>query len=270
MSPSWRERVRIALSPHQVAMVRFSRGLTPRVIDRRCVPCPEGGGRANWAGAVDVLRDLLLHSNAYRGDATLILSNHFVRYMVLPWSVELFTEAEEMEFARTRFVQIYGLTARDWTIAMSPAPAGAGRLCAAVDQALIGAVAGAIAVSALRLVSVQPVLMAQFNQWRRRIGAGGWLVTAERGRLLVAWIRGGRWRSVRARPLNGASVPLAQVLGQERLLLSAGDAQKIFLATLDDVTVETDGLRVDRLLPAVPLPGAAGADASFALAMCGL
>ena len=50
------------------------------------------------------------------------------------------TEAEELEFARTRFIQVFGQSARDWTIVMSPAPAGASRLCAAVDEALVGAV----------------------------------------------------------------------------------------------------------------------------------
>ena len=270
MSLSWRERVRIALSPHQVAMVRFSRGLGARVMDRKSMPCAEAKGHENWAGAVEVLRDLLLHPNVGRGDATLILSSHFVRYVVLPWSGELVTEAEELEFARTRFLQVFGQSARDWTIAMSPAPAGASRLCAAVDQALIGAATGAVAASGLRLLSVQPALMAQFNEWRRRIGADGWLVIAEQGRLLVAWLSAGQWRSVRVRPLNDASVSLAQVLEQEQLLLSAGSANKVFLAKLGNVAVETDGLKVERLALPAPLARAAGANAGLALAMCGL
>jgi hypothetical protein len=270
VSLSWRERVRIALSPHQVAMVRFSRGLGPRVADRKTTPCAEAKGHENWAGAVEVLRDLLLHPNVGKGDATLILSSHFVRYVVLPWSGELVTEAEELEFARTRFIQVFGQSARDWTIAMSPAPAGASRLCAAVDQALIGAATGAVAASGLRLLSVQPALMAQFNEWRRRIGADGWLVVAEQGRLLVAWLSAGQWRSVRVRPLNNASVSLAQVLEQEQLLLSAGSVDKVFLAKLGNVAVEADGLKVERLALPAPLARAAGANAGLALAMCGL
>jgi hypothetical protein len=220
---------------------------------------------------VEVLRDLLVHPNVGKGEATLILSSHFVRYVVLPWSGELITEAEELEFARTRFIQVFGQWARDWTIVMSPAPAGASRLCAAVDAALIGAATGALAASGLRLRSVQPALMAQFNEWRRRIGADGWLAIAEQGRLLVAWIAGGQWRSVRARALNEAAVSLAQVLEQEQLLLSAGGANnKVFLAKLGNVAVETDGLKVERLALRASLARAAGANAGLALAMCGL
>jgi len=271
VSLSWRERVRIALSPHQVAMVRISPGLGPRVVDRKSMPCPEARGQESWAGAVEVLRDLLVHPNLGKGDATLILSSHFVRYMVLPWSGELITAAEEAEFARTRFIQVFGQSARDWTIVMSPAPAGASRLCAAVDQALIGAAAGAVAASGLRLLSVQPALMPQFNEWRRRIGADGWLAIAEQGRLLMAWISGGQWRSVRARPLNDVAVSLAQVLEQEQILLSVGSSSsKVFLAKLGNVAVETDGLKVERLALRAPLARAAGANAGLALAMCGL
>jgi len=267
VSLSWRERVRIALSPQQVAMVRLARGPKLRVIDHKCVACPEAAGRANWSGAVEALRDLLAHPNVGKGDATLILSSHFVRYAVLPWSAELVTEAEELEYARTRFVHVFGPAAAEWAIVMSPAPTGAGRLCAAADQALIDAASGAVAASALRLVSVQPALMAQFNEWRRQIGADGWLVAAEQGRLLVAWISGGQWRSVRARPLNGAAIPLAQVLEQERLLLSAGGNHKVFLATLGDIAVETDGLKVEQLAPRAR---AAKADSDLVLAMCGI
>ena len=271
MSRSWHERVRISVSPHQVALVRFSRGFRPRVVDRKSMPCPEARGQGNWANAVEVLRDLLVHPNVGKGEATLILSSHFIRYVVLPWSGELITEAEELEFARTRFLQVFGQSARDWAIVMSPAPAGASRLCAAVDRALIGAATGVVAGSGLRLLSVQPALMAQFNEWRSQIGADGWLATAEQGRLLIAWISGGQWRSVRVRPLNGSSFSLAQVLEQEQLLLSAGsDSNKVYLAKAGNVEVETDGLKVERLSLRAPFARAAGADAGLALAMCGL
>jgi hypothetical protein len=159
--------------------------------------------------------------------------------------------------------------AHDWSVVMTPATAGAGRLCAAVDQALLVAASGALTASPLRLASVQPALMALFNEWRRRIGEEGWLVIVEQGRLLVAWISGGEWRSVRARPLNGESLSLAQLLEQERLLLSAGDGQKVFLATLGEAGVRTDGLRVERLAPGPARSALDESDPGYALAMCG-
>ncbi|HEX7952887.1 MAG TPA: hypothetical protein VF523_07445 [Burkholderiales bacterium] len=214
---------------------------------------------------MEALRSLLVHPDAAKGRATIILSSQFVRYMVLPSSVKLLSAAEEREFARARFVQIYGQSALEWTIALSVTAFGTGRLCAAVDRALVGALATAVATSRLRLVSVQPVLMALFNESRRSMGGDCWLVIAEPERLLVAWICAGQWRSVRMRPLGGGAVILAEVLEQERLLLAAGGGQEIFLASLGDVVVHTDGLKIIRLAPRTERP-----DANFALAMCGL
>jgi hypothetical protein len=262
--------VRVALLPHQVALVRLARGFGARVIDRKSMPCGGASGAANWAPAVEALREMLAHPNIGKGDATLVLSSHFTRYLVVPWSAQLISPAEELELARARFAQVYGQAALDWSIVMSPAPAGAGRVCAAVDQALVAEVGNAVAASALRLRSVQPALMALFNEWRRRIGGDAWLVLAERRRLVIAWIHAGQWRSVRARPLNGAAPSLAQLLEQERLLLSAPGGQKVFMTTLGEALVRTEGLEVEQLSPALPAaaPGAPEEDA-IALAMCG-
>jgi hypothetical protein len=245
--------------------------LRPRVVERKSLPCAEAKAQGNWAEALEGLRELLVHPKLAKGDATLILSSHFIRYLVLPWSAQIITEAEEVEFARTRFIQVFGQSARDWAIVMSPAPAGASRLCAAADEALIGALSAVVAGSGLRLRSVQPALMAQFNEWRSRIGTEGWLASAEQGRLLLAWISGGQWRSVRVRALNAASVSLAQVLEQEQLLLSVGSpGNKVYLAKVGNVAVDTNGLKVERLSLPAAFARAAGADAGLALAMCGL
>lgn len=250
-------------------MVRFSRGLAPRVLDRKLAGC-EPGSTANWQGAVEALRELLAHPNTGRGSATVILSNHFVRYLVLPWSKELVDEREELEFARSRFSQVFGEAASAWAVRLSPAQAGTSRLAAAIDQPLLDALVSALSASALRLKSVQPALMAQFNAWQRTIGNDAWLVSAERGRLLVAWLREGQWRAVRSRPLNGEPVSLSKVIEQERLLLAANGATgKVCLSVVDEVSVDTEGLRVEQLSPRARAGFAPRVDCGFSLAMIG-
>jgi hypothetical protein len=269
VSPSWRERVQIALSPHRLAMVRLSRGLKPRVTDRKCLPCGEDGAQPNWTAPMNALREMVIHPNVPKAGTTVILSNHFVRYLVLPWSAEIITESEELEFARARFVQVFGEKARDWAIRISNAPAGAGRLAAATDLALIDALTRTLDGASLRLVSCQPALMAQFNGLRTRIGDDAWLVSAEQGRLLIAWICKGQWRSVRTRPVNGTAAPLRELLEQERMLLSAGSLDdKVFLSVVDDVAIDTEGLRLERLGPNGRV--APRVDTDFALVMAGV
>jgi len=235
------------------------------------LPSREPQAQPNWGGPIDTLRAMLADQASSNTYATVILSNHFVRYLVLSWSTELVTEAEELEYARAKFVEVYGDAARDWVIRASPATTADRRLAAAVDLALINALTRTLNASGVKFTSCQPALMAQFNGARARIGNDAWLVSAERTRLSIAQIRDGQWYSVRTRPVDGAPVPLREVLDQERLLLPTGAPDgKIFLSVVDDVAIDTDGLQLERL--AVRRNGELAPDieAGVALAMAGV
>ena len=252
-------------------MVRLSRGLKPRVAYGNWLPNGGPPAQPNWGGPVDTLRTMLADQASRKTNATVILSNHFVRYLVLSWSAELVTEAEELEYARARFVEVYGEAARHWVIRTNGAAAGARRLAAATDLALIDTLTRTLNASEVKFISCQPALMAQFNAARTRIGNDAWLVSAERTRLSIARIRDGQWYSVRTRPVNGAPVPLRELLDQERLLLPAGaPGDKIFLSVVDDVAIDTDGLRVERLAARRNGRLAPDVDAGVALAMAGV
>src|SRR4051812_41418740 len=265
------DHFQIALSPHQVAMVRFSRGWkSSRVTERRLLPCqPAGERQPNWSTPLAALTDILPKRISTNTPIRVILSNHFLRYMVLPWSPELVTQSEELDYAYARFAQVFGDKARQWVIRSSDAPAGAERLGAAIDAAFLEALSLALGAGGLALNSCQPALMAQFNACRQQIRDNAWLVSAERGRLLVAWIHKHRWRFVRMRPLNEAVVPLRDILEQERLLLSANEpGYKVFVSAADDVVVDTKGLGPEQLeCISRTRPSA---DAPYALAMAGL
>ena len=132
-----------------------------------------------------------------RGRVTVVLSNHFVRYALVPWSAELAGEAEEEAYVRHHFVRVYGDRAKAWSFRASPAPAGAARLCSAIDANLLAALRSAFAKTRAKLVSVQPSLMAVFNRARAAVPArGAWLVLAEPERACVALHSGGRWQAV--------------------------------------------------------------------------
>ena len=268
MSRLLRERVQIALSPHQVAIVQVAKGWNNlRITQRKRILCDATGKQPNWTAALAALRELLGQRGPSKAPATVILSNHFVRYLVLPWSAELVTPAEELDFARARFAQVFGDRAHQWSIRTNDAPAGVERLAVAADSALLEELTRTMKASGLNLTSCQPALMAQFNASRSSIGHNAWLVSAEHGRLLVAWIQAGRWRSVRARPLNGSAVPLRDLLRQESLLVSAGDpAEKVFVNASDDAVIDTQGMPPDQFARRPPT----AADRLYALAMAGL
>jgi hypothetical protein len=229
----------------QVTMARHSRGLRPALKDRKALVCPVPTGGENWLPAVEALRDALTHPNIDAADATVILSSHFVRYLLLPWNPGLVTVQEELAFARARFLQAFGEAAQAWVLKLSPGRPGVPGIACALDRPLLEAVTALIAGSPLRLRSVQPSLMAVCNE-RSKLPAGdAWIAIAESGRLLLGALRAGEWVSMRSRPLNGHSVALAEVIEQEALLLGIDPGQgKIYLHRTGETALDLRGLEV--------------------------
>ena len=250
MSPSWRERVTITLSPRSVVMVRYSRGLRPALKDRKVLDCAARADGESWQPAIEALREALTHPNIGAADATVVLSNHFVRYLLLPWNPDLVTAHEELAFARARFVQAFGDAAQSWVLKVSHGSAGAAGVACALDRALLEAVGALIAGSPLRLRSLQPALMAICNE-RGKLPAGdAWIAVAESGRLLLGALRAGEWASLRSRPLNGHAVALAEIIEQEAILLGIepGGAN-VYLHRSGEAALDLHGLEVRDWLP---------------------
>ena len=174
-------RVTIALAPDHLA------------VGERRVDCDPAFGAEPWHGAIAALRGVEWKERV-RVDA--VLSNHFVRYSLVPWNTALADPAEEEAYVRHHFSKIHGERAKAWALRWSAESADAPRLVSAVDGGLIAALKESISGKA-RLVSIQPYLMAAANRAQRAVPeSGAWLVFAERERACVALHAGGRWRSV--------------------------------------------------------------------------
>ena len=129
------------------------------------------------------------------GNAALevVLSNHLIRYAVLPWSAALSSEGEWMAYARHTFTATYGGDAADWRIRLCASGRRKTRVACAADAALLDALAGVE-----RVVSIQPHLTAAFNVRRGEFGKEpGWFVLHEPGRLTLGLVADGEWKLLR-------------------------------------------------------------------------
>ena len=111
--------------------------------------------------------------------ATLILSNHFLRYVLVPWSDALSDAGGEIAFARHCFAQVYGKEAA----AVGTAPESRRRLAcrswpAPWTRRLLDAVRRCFQGAGVALKSVQPHLMAAYNGCRASSAAAQCLVCA--------------------------------------------------------------------------------------------
>lgn len=220
MSRLWRDRLLISLEPGAVALVRVAGRLRPRVITKQVIEVDPAVGQAPWTGAVATLAAALEPLRSARVDATIVLSNHFVRYAIIKPDAALASPAEELGLARFQFGRIYGERAKGWDVRLSAARRRAPRLASAVDTGLIAAIGACFARGAkARLVSVQPYLMSAFNRWRASMAQGdGWLLLIEPQQACLAMIASRGWAAVQT--LRGAySAPedWATLLDRERL-----------------------------------------------------
>ena len=152
----------------------------------------------DWRGAVNALPELL---KAHKGvEASVVLADQFARYALLPHNDAVKTAAQWLALARHRFGALHGAIAAEWEVKVTQtAPLGA-RMACAVDRELIEQLAGVFVAASVKLISVQPFLVAAFNRIRQTVGNGScWIVVEEPGRLTLALLQRGAWVAIRSR-----------------------------------------------------------------------
>ena len=178
-----------------------------------------------------------------KGRVTVVLSNHYVRYALVPWSAALSGAAEETAYVRHYFVRIYGDRAKAWSFRASPAPSGMPRLCSAIDTALLQEIKNVFAKSKSKLVSIQPELMATFNRWRGKVPAtGAWLVMADPDRACIGLHARGNWQAVHN--ARGEWLPL---LERERHRIGGALPDVVLLHSPQGVPSDAPGWKLERL-----------------------
>jgi hypothetical protein len=219
----WRDEVRIALAPERVVLARVARGLRPKLIASEVVPCVAAEAR-DWRTCIDVLRQTLEAPRWHSAAATVILSNHFVRYALVPWSEHLVTDAEKAAWVRHHFEELYDAPAAPLEYRWSDEQPGQPCVASAVDAEFLNRLRTTLEAASLRLQSLQPYLMAAINRWRHELGKGPvWLVLPESGRLCVAALADGAWRSITSKSTGAQWQAELPLLLERQLALSADD-----------------------------------------------
>jgi hypothetical protein len=225
------DRLLIGLAPDALSLVRVSGAPKARVSEKRTVACDPAFGAEPWQGVSAALTRLAGEVANARARVTVVLSNHFTRYVMVPWSESLRKTEEETAFVRYCFAKIHGERSKEWELRLSPARSGSARIASAVDASLVQAVRAAFP-SRAKLASIQPYLMSAFNRWRRQLaGARAWLVLIEPERACLARLERGQWAAVRnSRGSFQGPEQWASLLDRE-LHLAGGDP------TIEDVYV---------------------------------
>ena len=277
MSRLFPDRVLIALAPAALALVRVRGVFRPEIAEKRVLECDPRLGPEPWQGAVAALAQAAPALRETRASITIVLSNHFVRYALVPWSEGLDRSAEELAFARYCFARIHGERSKGWEIRLSDGVAGSERLASAIDTALLQAIRACFPPSAKpRLVSLQPYLMPAFNSWRGQVkNEPVWLLLVEPQRACLARLENGRWSAVRNTrgEFEGPDQWAGLLERERRLVAAAGPAESVFVHAPHDAKeeeVEAGGWRFKKFLFPAPEGLALNEDARLAAAMSAL
>ena len=169
-----------------------------------------------WAVALETLDHLLAEHTQPGAELSVVISGHFSRYCLVPWSDQISSTDELLGFAQLCFEDLYGVPTQPWNLVLSPEPAGYDRIATALPQDLLERLRNLASARKLRLRSVQPYLMAAFNHFDKSFDAGDFLfVVAEPVRSVLLVAREGRWASVRSVGTGDGDAALIALIGRE-------------------------------------------------------
>ncbi len=216
-----------------------------------------GTAEEPWRAAIAALPKLLEAHAQRAADATVVLSNHFVRYALLGANDRLSSREEWLEYASHHFEKTYGARARDWDIQVAESGAAHPRLASAIDKVLLAAAAAAFEKSRVRLRSIQPYLMIAFNRALPSMGQSPfWFVVEEPGRLLLGLVRDGVWQSVRARQTSARwCEELPRMVERESALLASAEPPRDVLVSALDPDEPAASKEFKFTAPPSPLAG---------------
>jgi hypothetical protein len=193
-------------------------------------------------GGIDELKKIADGSRV-----SVILSNHFVRYAVLPWTATLTSDEEWLAFAQDSFTSTYGSIAAGWKIRLCATGFRQAKVASAVDAEVLESLQGLPNVA-----SIQPYLMAAFNSRRRALrGKTAWFVLQETGRLTLSLFGKGAWKLVRTRqaPPDWQQA-LADILDRESVDSGEPDCDSAMVCSEEELPAAIGRYRVqDITLP---------------------
>jgi hypothetical protein len=196
----WADQLTILMCPNRLLVAHRPRGLRAGSMTTTVEPVPASSqGTASWEPAAAKLEALFATNPQWReASLRIILSNHFVRYALVPWNDHLSSEQEHLLFARRHFAQTHGPAAKSWAIRISLDQPGESHVASALDQALMDRLTLAAEASHLKLASVEPLLMTAFNRCLQDFREETqWFVTVETGMLCGVLLGRDRWIALR-------------------------------------------------------------------------
>ena len=248
------KRLRVEVRPASVKLVPKAAFGSPRLLSARAITVEVTAGSREdpgepWRAALDVLAEALRETRGRFGRVEVVLSDHFVRHLLIPWSNDLVADGERLAFAQLSFRELYGHVSDTWDLALDEQPAGEASFACAVDRALVSSLREVVTRAGGQLAALTPALADCINRQRKSLKAPEFcFAMAEPGRISLAFRSLAGWEAVRSRRIDGPlPETLPTLLKQETVVGAARGGGVLYLcadASADAAAFPVPGWRV--------------------------
>ncbi len=224
MSHWWANELSISLSPFHVGAVQVRRspgltGVQQTVVAKESIDRNAEHGVLDWDWALQEMDTLLSRYSEECPNVTVVLSNHFVHFALVPWNGLITNDEEQLAYANHHFQTTYGKSSETWKLRINQSDAGAAQLASAVPEELLMACSEMVTRHGMQLTSVQPYLMSAFNKYKSQIQrADAWFVLVEPGAICLAHIKKGQWLRIRTARLDNGWYEFARFMEREAFM----------------------------------------------------
>lgn len=238
MSPLWRDRLIVGLSPQRLTAVRLGRGLYPRPIRQCEVSLEIDDSGTSWRPGLTAFQELIRDAQWQATSVDFVLSSHFVRYAVIPNDPNAQTQDERAALGVIVFRKAFGTLCHNWTITLGETQKGVSTLGAAIPEPLIEGLRASVGKYA-RTRSIRPDLMDAFNRVVKNVGSNPAIfLLVEPGRVTLGRIADDAWTSIvsRATPIDDTQA-CARFLAEEAELCPFAENAVLWIRDLTGSSV---------------------------------
>ena len=187
----------------------FKHGFKHQLVHQQVVEL-QSDGQANGSltqTLVENLKQVLAKPQWQRVLPVIVMSNHFVRYSVIPWNIELTGAIERQAYLKHCFNLSFGESTKLWDFRMSEPEFGQSSIASAISSPLLTALHDVFEQSNLKIAAIYPHLMLEINQTLRQIKTASklnqqeanqfWFVAIQSGRVCLALMENSGWKLVK-------------------------------------------------------------------------
>ena len=208
----------------------------------------QGAAIVGWPAASSL--DALLTAVQVKPNThlTVILSADFVKYQLLPAQQVSMNTAEKLAYAAAAYKEIYGAETDGWKIKLHDTGFKQASIAAAVEESILEKLQQVAQQHKIKLVSVQPYLMAAYNSCKNQLGKlNAYFVVVESTKLLLLNIQAGQCKNLRISAINhNWQQDLKQLLAREAMLNDEAGHEVLLHAPKLETMIKIDGWQVSR------------------------